>query len=401
MKLAIPANWADDFLDKMNFSYVYEVYGKLPGDFIGGGRASVLFHKVSESTFKNQVDGIRKKGISFNYLLNASCIDNLEFTKKGYRKIIKLIEMISKAGVNVVTVALPQLIPMIKNVNSELKISISTNCMVDNLERVRYWEEIGADKITLSYTDVNRDFKELKRIAKYKKCDVQLICNLICRKHCPFQFQHSNFHSHASQTEHVNNRFPVDYYCMLCNLRSFTNPYDVIKAAWIRPEDLQAYENIGIEYFKLAERGMNTDDLALIVEAYTQKSYEGNFMDLIPTMSKYHYISNVKQKHFVNYFIKPFKAKVKSVRHILEMLLKLKEQKAYYKHMGIYIDNKKLDGFVDHFISKSCNNTVCEECRYCEKWSKQVISVTNPEQKKEAQQTFDYIVKNLTSGELF
>ena len=31
----------------------------------------------------------------------------------------------------------------------------------------------------------------------------------------------------------------------------------------------------------------------------------------------------------------------------------------------IYIDNKKLDGFLDGVVKRDCQNRSCSECRYC------------------------------------
>ncbi len=402
MKLTIPANWQDDFFDKIDFSKVVEIYGKLPGDFIGGGRASVIFNDVSNSRFKEHVLEIKNKGLSFNYLLNATCLDNLEFTRKGNRKIRKLLDVICNAGADYVTVALPQLIPMIKDKYPELKISVSTNNMVNNLERVRYWEEFGVDKITLSYTDVNRNFKELKRIVKYKKCEVQLICNLVCRRHCPFQQLHSNFHSHASQTSHVNKRLPIDYYCIFCIARIFTNPDEIIRSGWIRPEDLHIYEDIGIDNFKLTERGLNTNDLSKIVKAYSERSYEGNFLDLFPSMSKYKYISTPRKWHFLKYFLKVTKVKVSTVRKLLKNMLDMRDLRDFYNNFGIYIDNKKLDGFIDYFVNNSCSNTVCEECKYCDEWSEKAICVLNNElDRQKAIKNINNILDILTTSALY
>lgn len=169
----------------MELSSVTEIYGKLPSDFIGGGRASVLLKKLPLARFKEHIREISKRGIIFNYLLNAACLCNKEFSIKEHKEICKLLDLISEHEIPMVTVGLPQIVMLIKSKYPCLKISVSTNCMVDNLERVKYWEEHGADQITISYTDLNRDFKELDRMTKHAKCELQTICNFICRKHCP------------------------------------------------------------------------------------------------------------------------------------------------------------------------------------------------------------------------
>jgi collagenase-like PrtC family protease len=305
MRLSIPTNWADDFFEKVDLSAVTEIFGKLQSDYIGGGRASVLLKKLPLSRFKEHVKEISKRGIVFNYLLNATCMCNKEFSIKGHREICKLLDFISEHEIPMVTVGLPQIVMLIKSKYPHLKVSVSTNCLVDNLERVKYWEEHGVDQITISYTDLNRDFKELERMTKNAKCELQTICNFICRRHCPQQFFHGAYNSHASQTGTMNDILPIDFYLLTCITRFFTNPYEIIRSSFIRPEDLKYFEKIGLDKFKLGERGINTEDLANIVSAYTNRSYDGNLIDLVPTMSKYKIVSEPSVWHMIKYYVRP------------------------------------------------------------------------------------------------
>jgi collagenase-like PrtC family protease len=402
MKLTVPINWQDDFFDKVDLSSVCEVYGKLDSDVIGGGRASVIFPKVALSTFKDHVSRVRALGLDFNYLLNASCMDNMEFSRDGSRKIRKFLDFLFENKVNMVTITLPSLVSLVKKFYPSIKVSVSTNAMVNSYDKLRCWEEFGIDQITLSYSELNRDFKELRRIVKYKKCEVQLICNLFCRKDCPFQAFHSNFHSHASQKGHVNKRFPADYYCMFCLVRVWSNPFEIMRSCWIRPEDVELYEKIGIEKFKLAERGMNTPDLSRIVKAYTERSYAGNLMDLIPTMSKYRYISDLKVSHFMKYFFRPSKISIPKLIRLMEILQKLRKNKDYYFNLGIYMDNKKLDGFMERFVNSSCRDTTCDECGYCLRFSEKAIKVldSDPGKNEDPKALLKEIVDTLAYGEL-
>lgn len=372
MRLTIPTNFDDDFFDKIDFSHVTEIYGKMPADAVGGGRAAVNFFDIPKAKFVEHVKEVRKRGISFNYLLNATCMNNWELTRQGHRHIRKLLDFVCELGADIVTVALPQLVELIHTHYPQLKISISTNVMVNNMERVRSWEELGVDQITLSYSDVNRDFGELKRIVKHAKCEVQTICNLICRKSCPYQTLHGNYHSHASQ-KFNNEGFAIDYYCNTCIVRFFRNPVEVIRSGWIRPEDLHHYEAIGIDKFKLVERGITTEHLANIVGAYSNRSYDGNFMDLLPSMSKYKTIDEFKISHGIKHFLKPHKVNVRAMMKIVGDVKKIKENKDFYCNLGIYMDNKKLDGFLKHFIEKSCRETFCDDCAYCATWAKKAI----------------------------
>ena len=402
--LTIPINWEDEYFEKIDFSSVDEVYGKLPVDFIGGGRPSVVFFNLPKRQFIRYLAEVKKRNLRFNYLLNSSCLDNKEFTKNGYREIRKLLDFLSENNIDIVTVILPQLASIIRKYYPQLKISVSTNALVDNFEKVKYWEdEFNVDQITLCHTSVNRNFHELKRIVKYKThCDIQLICNLFCKQGCAIQGLHGNFQSHASQSTHCNSKFPIDYYCIYCSAKVFLDPSEIMKAGWIRPEDISIYENIGIHKFKLAERGIFTDSLAKIVKAYSERKYEGNFIDLVPSDSKYKYISSRKIGHLAKYFFKPSKVNISKLITIINKLMSLQKNTAYSKSLGFYMDNQKLDGFLDHFIKTACNNHSCNECQYCHKWANNIIQTIPLEDGcSEPKKIFEDILDDLVSEDLY
>jgi hypothetical protein len=66
----------------------------------------------------------------------------------------------------------------------------------------------------------------------------------------------------------------------------------------------------------------------------------------------------------------------------------------------IQIDNNKLNGFLEHFKTKDCNQTSCSHCRYCENVFEKVAVVNDQEVKRAAQRVRDFSEK-LLSGEIF
>src|SRR4030065_2963335 len=110
---------------------------------------AMFIPKVRKKEVSHFIAEARKKGLSFNYLINATCFDNLEFTKKGYKKIIEHLEWISSTGTDMVTVTLPFLLEMIRKEFPHLKVCVSSFARVQNVHLAKYWEEIGADKIIL------------------------------------------------------------------------------------------------------------------------------------------------------------------------------------------------------------------------------------------------------------
>jgi len=47
---------------------------------------ALFIPKVGKKEVASFIAEVQKRGIEFNYLINSTCLDNLEFTKKGYKK---------------------------------------------------------------------------------------------------------------------------------------------------------------------------------------------------------------------------------------------------------------------------------------------------------------------------
>jgi len=375
IRLTIPINWQEDYFERIDFNNVEEVYGKLKFDLFGGGRSPLSLPHVSKFRLRGSIRTLHARNVRFNYLINATCLDNQEITATGFRAIRKFLDWLVSMGVDSLTVSLPFLLQVIKKHYPGLKVTVSTQVRVDCLERAKYWEELGADSIVLSYVDLNRNARELARIVKHCSCGLQLIANLICRTRCPFVGLHGNFNAHASQAGHRCGGFALDYYSLFCMARMFSDPREVMRSCWIRPEDLVLYEKIGIQKIKLVERGMTTEALSAIVSAYTARSYSGNFMDLIPTMSKYLYFSQGDLSRKLKPLFHPRKLNVSKLWGVYKIFEGLRENADYYKNFGLYIDNRKLDGVVEHLIATDCSGTSCDACNYCAGVSKEAIAV--------------------------
>jgi hypothetical protein len=95
---------------------------------------------------------------------------------------------------------------------------------------------------------------------------------------CPLQTYHQNGFAHAS--DDTGTLF-VDYCLLRCSRVRLTDPSQFIKAAWIRPEDLAAYEAMGYTTFKLLERGIPSAELLRRVKAYSEHRFDGNLDELL------------------------------------------------------------------------------------------------------------------------
>jgi hypothetical protein len=66
----------------------------------------------------------------------------------------------------------------------------------------------------------------------------------------------------------------------------------------------------------------------------------------------------------------------------------------------IQLDNKKLEGFIEHFKANDCNQISCSNCRYCETFFEKVAVVKKKEVEQAAQKVRNFSEK-LVTGEIF
>lgn len=356
MNLSIPTNWQSDLISSVKNDAVTELYGKLANDFVGGGRPSYSLFHVSKEEAAFHIQDIHRQGLVFNYLLNATCLNNFEWTISGQRQIRKLIDWLVKIRVGTVTVSIPYLLELIKKQYPHLKVVISTSAGVNSLERAKYWQDLGADEITLDSVTVNRNFRLIKKIREYVNCKLRLIANVNCLYNCPFRSFHCANVSHASQSTNLIKGFFIDYSYLKCSYQRSADPTNLIRADWIRPEDICYYEDLGIDGIKLVDRNMPTKVISLIVNAYVNRSYNGNLMDLFPSPLKTLIMQDFGIFHKFRYFFHPF---------YVNIFRFLKGKQLFYDDI-FYIDNKSLNGFIEYFLEHDCNEQSCEECGYCD-----------------------------------
>ena len=180
--------------------------------------------------------------------------------------------------------------------------------------------------ITLSRF-INRNFELLKNMVDIAPFELELLANSLCLHNCPYQMYHSDLVCWQARKKRGWEEPFADYRAVACDRIRFTDKSQVIKSPWIRPEDLNEYEQIGISSIKIAGRTFPTEWIINIVEAYARGNYSGNMWDLIL----------------------PFQ--------------------------DIYVDNRKLNNFLKHFKNNrpSCDSN-CGKCRYCEKIAEDVVS---------------------------
>ena len=373
MRLSVATNFDNNLIDQISSYPVSDIYGKLSRDFIGGGRASYSTQGISKSTLKSHIQYAHEKGIKFNYLMNTACLGNREWSSKGKRSIRKLLDMLSDFKVDSITVSTPYLAEIIKKRYPHFFLKVGIFANIDSLERVRFWQDLGADMLTLESFSVNRNFPLLKSIKKAAQCQLQIITNFVCLSKCPMQIYHMNGLSHASNTQ--DKSAYIDYCVLKCSFSTLKDPELLIKSQWIRPEDIDHYEKIGYSDFKLLERNAPTNVMVNRVKSYSNRTSPDNFMELIqPFGFKKETRKEIGWliRNFFSYFVEQ-PLKVLNMRKLLKMrgmLYSLKEN-------PVFLDSKKIPpDFIDEISKRNCAvSGNCESCDYCQLISKKTYQI--------------------------
>ena len=365
MRLSISTNFQDDYIDEIKKFSVKEVYGKLNTDFVGGGRPSFMLPVIGKKKLGLFIKELHLNGIKFNYLLNSTCLNNREVTKKGYNKIRSDLDWLSEIGTDSVTVAISFLGQIIKKHYPQFNLHVSAFAGVRSLRHAQYWEELGADVITLEPQTLNREFSIIKNISSNIKAELQVIANQGCLYCCPNVNYHANLVSHASQSKHRSKGFLIDYCAFECKTSRLNEKVNFIRADWIRPEDMKEYEKVGVKNFKLIQRNWTTMELVRVIKAYSEREYKGNLADLVEFLFRENTFLTLSRK--IKYFLHPFKGDLygawKKYRRIKQ------------KVGSVEIDNKSLDGFLDIFKKESCQMKNCNICRYCHTVADKVVKI--------------------------
>jgi len=380
LKLSVACNFDEALLDGLGPYPVYEVFGKLTADYFGGGRPSFYLPEVNRSRLQRYVRRAHAAGIGFNYLLNASTMGNDEFSREGQRQMESLLEWLDHIRVDSVTVANVFFLRLVKKRYPRLRVRVSSHRFTDTPRKVSFWADNGADCIVVSEVNIHREFRVLAAMKRAAgDVDLQLIVNNWCRTDCAIAGNHAVGLSVASRKS--SSGFPLDYCSLVCNDLRLREPVNYLRANWIRPEDLHLYEELGYDNFKIVERNTPTSILLRRVHAYATRRYDGNLLDLVQNYAYPEEAFGQKAKdaysmrRMVKYFARPTAVNMMKFAKVVDMG---KTASMLYPRRGpnpVYIDNRALDGYFERFRERSCQDRVCGECGYCQRWADRAVTI--------------------------
>lgn len=350
---SVPADFKRETIDayaELNSKYadsrVVETYGNITvGNEVESGRAVYNLPRLDLLDLGDYLEFSRQKGIDFNYTLNGTHMNNREFTPEGLREIKVFLNKLYEVGVRSLTIALPSLFELVQSLDLGFRIRTSTLCQVTNVNKAVAYKKRGVEKMVVDES-INRDFYTLKRIRQAFGEGVEIIVNPICHRDCIYRMFHYN--QISADSLGVSNEVSTNFYEHRCVLQRLARLSDLLRLCWVRPEDVGYYAGIGIDYFKL--QGRHTfhkgGDPVRTVRCYFDESYDGNLLD------------------------------------ILNMFAPL-------NHFNVFLDNKKLEGYLKPFYEKKhfCQHD-CGNCRYCDSFAPRCIDFRGAEEIIDAARTF-------------
>lgn len=379
MNLSVAFNFEPGIIPRLaQFPEVKEIYGKLDRDCIGGGRSTYTLRSTSKALLHASILEAHKHKIGFNYLINAANLGGLEQTRNGQKQIRSLLDFIDNSGADSVTISTPYLLRLVKKLHPRLRVRVGVFAVVDNSEKARQWEEMGADVICVSAIACNRDLERLEAIRKSVRCDLELLVNASCLPGCAYELTHMNMLSQSSRQGDRLGGFCLDYCFLCCSAKRLFNPINLVKAVWIRPEDIGRYEAMGYSWFKIVERSCPGNLLIRRVEAYVKRSFDGNLFELVAPVAQIKSGLGASWKQRLRMILTLAKPWWVNIRALL--LLKQYAETTMVDNFAkdftpIYIDNRALDGFLDGLTNQKCSLQSCDECGYCSAIAKKAVRI--------------------------
>jgi len=261
-----PLNWDSTVLESGADKY----YASVRGGWIGTAREDSRLPEVEVSKIKEVTEEHEVW-----YALNPPCLGSLTEMEANKDRYVRHLRIIEDMGFRGVIVAHPYLIPLIKRYTG-LGIDVSTILEPDSVQKFWYYCDMEVDAITL-HQSVHRDFKLLGRLKDFP-VEFIMIMNTACIFHCPWRISHYNIQGHSTEM-----CLTSDYPYELCREVTTKNfPLNILKANWVRPEDLRLYDEYGLTT-KISGRTMTTGWILQTVKAYKERKFDGeNFFSLFP-----------------------------------------------------------------------------------------------------------------------
>ena len=262
---------------------VKEVYFPWVGE--PSGRPKLGFEEEDDpdelaAALKRDLTRLRDAGIKLDLLLNANCYGAEAMSSALEKRVGGILEKLDSWGCKpeTCTVASPFVARTVKALAPDVEVRASVNMRLTTLQAFRYLSPLF-DSYYLG-RDVQRNLETVKRFSDWCHANGKKLCILAnsgCLRNCPWQTYHDNLIAHsdeAMKTSNVRGWNPHLCWTLYKDRKNFA---EILKATWVRPEDIGRYEGL-VDVVKLATRQHANPDM--VISAYERGAFEGNLLDL-------------------------------------------------------------------------------------------------------------------------
>ena len=267
---------------------VDEFYGSDRAHAFLSARPDFRLPEISMTDFEKYVRLSLDNGIRFNYTMNSINPGSKRELDTYKNEIKDHIRYLADIGVYRITAANPILFELIREVSDEIKIELSTISHLDAVTQLKYLKDtFNIDKVCGNLMK-NRNVKFLSQAADYCNANgmlYELMVNEFCgvgsgdsTTHCTFRDACYIAHSTDKTKEDAMlfDTYPMKY-CVSARATDITS---WLKLRFVRPEDIQRYEGLGIYNYKITGRTATTKYITTVAEAYLSRSWSGNLLQL-------------------------------------------------------------------------------------------------------------------------
>ena len=354
MELVLASNFDDRLVADTSELPVATFFGGYPVLLTGGGRPPRILPPVGPERFRSHLDVVHRARRTFYATLNSNDLGLREYGPRYVERFLGEVRDLIDLGVDGLVLAVPMLIEAVRREWPDLPISVSTFARIRTVTQAEYFLRLGARTIILE--EANRDFRLIRGLVR-AGADVEILVNQSCLPSCPYRGHHLNTSSLASQP---GAPCPVFEYPILeCGLEYVRDPAKLLSGIFVRPEDLEVYEEAGVSRFKISGRNQPTDWLVKVARAYTARSYPGNLAEILSLVqlrgprAALRRLADGAPGEPVRSFATAFSA--------LDRL---------------EIDNTAFPkGFLRHIAAIDCEHTTCTACGYCRRVAEEVIRI--------------------------
>ena len=264
---------------------VAEVYFAWPGEPSGRSAAGHDFGMIdygATNELLGELMRFREAGVRLALLFNGSCYGEDSMSRALECRVISVLEYMEETvGLpETVTTASPAIAFIVKKHFPRVVTRASVNMRIGTVQGLEYMQD-RFDEYLLQ-RDHNRDMDVMRELTDWCRENgkgASILVNSGCLRFCSGQTFHDNLVAHG---EGADMRYPIEgfslYTCWNYLKRGDENLLSLLRATWIRPEDLHHYEGM-FDTVKLATRMHPAP--RMVLEAYASGHYEGNLLDLM------------------------------------------------------------------------------------------------------------------------